>query len=199
MACYSDVSYLPIRLRLEHSLVKSRAVIGLRAKRGIVELVNIYIIGFEKRQARLKLLTKFLYRKSRSLSGDNYVFSDVRERLAYFFLAVGLKPRGVKIVYTALVCAAKNTLGIFHANALNGQCAESVFTDYEFRPSKSNCLHSSLLKIKSSEPFARAIFVIYLFYHNLSKNSTAFLIFLKNRTFKAIKSRAEKKNSTPAF
>ena len=97
---------------------KPRAVILLWAKRRVMKLIYVNIIGFQKRKACFELSPKPLNLSAHGFSGYDYIFSHVRERLTYFLLTVSVKSCSIKIVDAALISASQYTDSLVFCDTL---------------------------------------------------------------------------------
>ena len=137
----ADMADEALLFGFQHGVVQSDAVAGARHIIGIVELVDIDVIGFEQAQAGVQVLPEFLHRFGMGFGGDDDAFAHVGKRVAHLFLAVGIGTGGVKIVDAVVIGFAQQITGFIHGYALHGQCAETVFIHNQIGASKTDGIH----------------------------------------------------------
>ena len=137
----ADVADLPLGLGLLHGLIQAGAVPGLGAEGGVVELVEVDVVGFQKAQAGLQVLPEALCGGGGGLSGDEDFLPHVGEGEAHFLLAVAIGAGGVEEIHSRVVGLAQELSGVLRADPLDGQSAEAVFAGHNSRAAQGYRFH----------------------------------------------------------
>ena len=129
----ADVAHFALLLRLQHGFVEAGAVAGLGAEGGVVELVEVDVVGAQQAQACLEVAPKGVGRGGTGFGADDDAVAAVGEGGAELLLAVGVEPGGVEVVHAVVEGLMEKVDGVGKADALDGEGAEAVLGDDEFR------------------------------------------------------------------
>ena len=138
-----NVANFALLFRLERRVVQAVFSTRLRAEGGIVELIEIDIIGLERAQARFEILPEFLRRLRAGLCRQHDFVAHRRERRADLLLAVGIRACRIKKVDTAVIRLVQQLHRVLLTDALNGQTAKPVFLNDQSRLAECDPVHEN--------------------------------------------------------
>ncbi len=101
VVCNSDMADLPLFLCFQHSLIQSASVSRLRAKRRIVELIQIHILRLKILKGQLQILPKLLSRLSHGFRCKIDLIPYSGECFPQLFFTVRIKSGRIEEVHTA--------------------------------------------------------------------------------------------------
>lgn len=139
----ADMVDHPFGFGFEHGFVKSCAVAGFGAERGIMELIDVDVVGLQKAEAGVKLFPESFDGGGHRFGGDDDVFADIVKGVTEFFFTIAVRTGGVEVIDTVIVSFAKNTAGFGHRSTLNRECAEAVEVDGQVGTSETDSFHES--------------------------------------------------------
>ncbi len=138
----ADVADHALGLGFHHGFIQAGVISRLGAEGGIVELVNVNIVGLQGFQAGVEILPEILCLQGGGFGGDHNIFPHVVEGITDFGFAVRIGTGSIKVI-DAMVVGFAEQLGCFlHGNTLNRQGAETVFAHGEIGFSQANGIHS---------------------------------------------------------
>ena len=137
------VVHLALPLGLEHGLVEAAAVVGLGAEVGVVELVDIHVVGLQQPQGGVQVVPEAAHGGVAAFGADHHLVAPPLEGDAQLLLAVGVEARGVEIVHAAVEGAADEAHGVLGADTLDGKGPETVAGHHKACPAESHFLHLS--------------------------------------------------------
>ncbi len=120
------VEHLALTACLKHGLIETRAVVRLGTERGIVELVELYMVGPQQPQRSLQVFPETSGIRCARLGGDDHAVATVVECGSQLFLAVGIETGSVEIVHAIVERLMEQPHRFLLADALDGQRTESV-------------------------------------------------------------------------
>ena len=133
----ADEADFPLGFGFQHGLIESCAVSGLGAEGGVMELVDVDIVGFQKAQAGFQILPEAFHSSGGGLGGDYDFVPDIGQGQAHFFFAVTVRTGGVEEGDARIIGFAQELPRIVRAYPLDGQGAEGIFVGHN--PSASQC------------------------------------------------------------
>ena len=86
-----------------HGIIQTRLVARLGTVIGIVELIEVEIVGLEVVQGDVQVFPELLHRGGTRLGGNHHLVPATRKGLAYFLLAIGIEACRVVIVNPIVV------------------------------------------------------------------------------------------------
>lgn len=137
----ADMTYFALLLGLEHGLVEASAVAGFGAEGGIVELVEVNVVGAEEAEAGFEMLPEVFDASGTSLGADNHFVAPVGESGAEFLLAVRIESGSVEVVHSVVEGFVEQVDGLGGGYALDGERSETVFGDDESAFAQGYCVH----------------------------------------------------------
>ena len=126
----ADMAHFALFAGLEHGLVEAGAVAGLGTEGGVVELVEVDIVGAEEAEAGVEVAPEAVGGGGAGLGADDDAVAAVGEGGAELLLAVGVEAGGVEIVHAVVEGFMEQVDGVGQGDALDGEGTEAVFGDY---------------------------------------------------------------------
>ena len=126
-----NVADFPLLFGLQGGVVQAVLPAGLGTEGGIVELIDVDIVGVQKTQAGLQMLPHSLGGLRAGLGGDDHLVPHTGEGIAHLLLTVGVGPCGVKVVHPSVHRLLEQIGGLLLRHPLNGQTAEAVFLNLD--------------------------------------------------------------------
>ena len=139
----ADVADLALCLGLQSRLVQACAVTGLGAEGGVVELVDVDVVGLQHLQTVVQMLPEGLRIFGAGLGSDVDVVPHVVEGQADLLLTVGVHIGGVEEGKARLIGPAQEPSGVFLADTLDGQGAEGILGGDDPGTAQGNGFHRS--------------------------------------------------------
>ena len=151
----ADVADLALTLGLHSRIVKAVRSAGLGAEGGIVELIDIDVIGVQHFETGLQVLPHLLGVGSGGLGGDDHLAAHSREGSPYLCLAVGVGPGGVIKRHAAVKGTVQQPHGLFLTDALNGETAKAIFFNDNAGGTQRDVCHNPSSFVSIPAPDAR--------------------------------------------
>ena len=138
-----NVANFALLFRLERRVVQAVFSSRLRAEGGIVELIDVDVVGFQRAETGLQILPEALRRLRAGLRRQHDLVAHRRERRADLLLAVGIRARRVEKVDATVIRLVQQVDRILLSDALDRQAAKSVFLDDKIRLAKRDLVHGN--------------------------------------------------------
>ena len=138
-----NVANFALLFRLERRVVQAVFSTRLRAEGGIVELIDVDVVGFQRAETGLQILPEALRRLRAGLRRQHDLVAHRRERRADLLLAVRIRARRVVKIDAAVIRLVQQIHGVLFADALDGQAAKSVFLNDQSRLAECDLVHGN--------------------------------------------------------
>ena len=127
----ADMADFALLAGLEHGFVKAGAVAGQGTEGGVVELVEVDVVGAQQTETGFEVAPETVDSGGPGLGADDYVVTTVGKGCAEFFLTVGVEPGGVEVVEAVVEGFAEEVRAVGNGDALDGKGTEAVLGDNE--------------------------------------------------------------------
>ncbi len=119
--------------------------LGQLLRRGIVELIQVDVVGLQILQAALNVRRHGLLRAGHALGGQDEAVPDACQAVAQVFLADGVAPGGVDVVDPGLRQPLHQIPGTLPVDALDGDAAEAQTGDPQSGFAQCDVFHKGAL------------------------------------------------------